>query len=252
VVEVVLGISQLVYLGAMSTLGGRLLARARRTRQLPEALLAIHFLLCCSLSYVLLSAGLVLSRDPRWAGSDLVSALVGAGQLGSALGVLAGGAFNWRVFRPGETWAAGLVAGLALAMLVGLVGNARSDAFATGTADAWYWVLYGCYAVTAVWVAIEPLRYWSLVRRRLSLGLGDPVLVDRFLLWGVGSLFRVGMLAVGAAAAMTDVTVDGGWGGALVLMATAVLGIGVAGAYWLTFFPPAAYLRRVRGAHAPA
>lgn len=249
-VEAVLGISQLVYLGAMLTLGGRLLARALRTGQLPEGLLAVHFLLCCSASYVLLSAGLVLSREARFAGSAAVPALIGAGQLGSVIGVLAGGAFNWRVFRPEARWAAGLVLGLALAMLLGLIGNARSDGFATGTRDPWYWLLYASYAVTAVWVAIEPLSYWLLVRRRLHLGLGDPVLVNRFLLWSVGSLCRVGMLLVGAAAATTDVTIDGGWGGALVLTATALLGLGVAGAYWLTFFPSAAYLRRVRGAAA--
>jgi hypothetical protein len=37
-----------------------------------------------------------------------------------------------------------------------------------------------------------------------------------------------------------------------VLTATAVLGLGVAGAYWLTFFPGEGYLRRVRGAEAAA
>jgi hypothetical protein len=177
--QAVLGVSQLVYLGAMLVLGGRLLARALRGRQLPEGLLAVHFPLCCSVSYVLLSAGLVLSRDPRFAGSSAVPLLIGAGHLGSVTGVLAGGAFTWRVFRPDAGWAAGLVAGLALVMLAGLVGNARSDGFATGTRDPWYWLLYGSYAASAVWVAIEPLRYWSLVRRRLRLGLGDPVLVNR-------------------------------------------------------------------------
>jgi hypothetical protein len=248
VVEVVLGVSQVVYLAAMGTLGGRLLRRALRTRELPEGLLAVHFLLCCTVSYVLLSAGLVLSRDPRFGGSGVVPALIGVGQLGSVLGVLAGAAFNWRVFRPEARWSAALVFCLAVAMLLGLIGNAHSDGFTTGTRDPWYWVLYGSYAVTAVWVAIEPLRYWSLVRRRLRLGLGDPVLVNRFLLWSLGSLCRVGMLVVGAAAATTDVTIDGGWGGALVLTATALLGLGVAGAYWLTFFPSESYLRRVRSA----
>ena len=46
---IALAISQLLYLIAMPTLGVRLLLLARRRRQLPEALLSAHFLLCCSL-----------------------------------------------------------------------------------------------------------------------------------------------------------------------------------------------------------
>ncbi|MBW2290433.1 MAG: hypothetical protein JRG90_21810 [Deltaproteobacteria bacterium] len=50
--------SQLVYIGVVLTLGMRLLLLAKRSRQLPEALLAAHFLLCCGLGYVVLITGL--------------------------------------------------------------------------------------------------------------------------------------------------------------------------------------------------
>ena len=34
-------------------------------------------------------------------------------------------------------------------------------------------------------VAVESFRYWLMLRRRLRLGLADPVVTNRFLLWAV-------------------------------------------------------------------
>jgi len=36
-----------------------------------------------------------------------------------------------------------------------------------------------------LWGAWESLRYFSLLRRRAALGLADPVVMQRFLLWGI-------------------------------------------------------------------
>ena len=42
------------------------------------------------------------------------------------------------------------------------------------------------FLVAMGWIAIESLRYRSLLLRRLALGLADPVLINRFGLWGSG------------------------------------------------------------------
>jgi hypothetical protein len=241
-----LGVSQLLYLGAMLGLGGRLLARALRSRDRAEAYLAVHFLLCCSFGYALLGGGLALSQSPGLLSPAAVAALVGAGQLCSGLGVLAGAAFTQCVFRPQVRWARALLGGLAGLLALSFLAGLASGGFARGAADPWYRVAYAGYVLAAAWVLAEPLRYRALMRRR-ALGLAEPLLVNRFLLWGVGSVFRFGMLVVGAVS--TAVPLEGLDAAtmALVLTTAALLGLGVAGAYWLTFFPPEAYVRLVGG-----
>ncbi len=41
-----------------------------------------------------------------------------------------------------------------------------------------------CYA----WTGFEGFRYFGMMRRRVALGLGDPLLTNRFLLWGISGL----------------------------------------------------------------
>ena len=87
---VLLGISQLVYLVAIATLGVRVLLRARRTRELPEGLLSLHLLLCCSLGYLLLVVVLSAAQTPGSLPVGVVAWLVALGHLASSVGVWAG------------------------------------------------------------------------------------------------------------------------------------------------------------------
>jgi hypothetical protein len=240
-----LGVSQALYLGAMLGLGGRLLARALRSGERAEAFLALHFLLCCALGYALLGGGLAASEGPGALAPAAAAWLVGAGQLCSSLGVLAGAAFTRLVFRPQERWARALLGALAALLALAFLGGLLGGGFARAAADPWYRVAYAGYVLAAAWVLAEPLRYHALMRRRLALGLAEPLLVNRFLLWGVGSGFRFAMLLVGAVSTAVPLHALDPASMALILTSTAALGLGVAGAYWLTFFPPAGFVRAV-------
>ena len=44
----------------------------------------------------------------------------------------------------------------------------------------------GSERVSSLWGAAESLRYFSMMRRRAKLGLADPLVTNRFLLWGLG------------------------------------------------------------------
>jgi len=93
---------------------------------------------------------------------------------------------------------------------------------------------------------LESYRYWGLLRRRAALGLADPMVMNRFFLWGTGSLFST--LAIWTAsvpyAFMSDLT--------LIVKITPVVRI-VTGAFGLVcvscllfaFLPPAWYRRHV-------
>jgi hypothetical protein len=244
---IALGISQVAYLGAMVTLGVRLVALARRTKQVPEALLAAHFLLSCTLGYILQGSGHALAMEPG-ASRPLVATILATGHAASVLGVGSVVVFNYLVFRRGTLLGRTLVV-IGIGMLVtGYAGYGASGGFWHGRPSGfWFWLLYAGFTAVSVWTLVEPLLYYVALRKRLRLGLADPLVVDRLLLWGIGSLARFAMLAVGAYS-MLHLTGDVSELAAIAaptLFASGIAGLIVAICYGLAFFPPRAYRQAV-------
>ena len=115
------------------------------------------------------------------------------------------------------------------------------------------------------WASFESFRYWRAMRKREALGLADPVVTNRFLLW---TLWTGGVtLLPGLALALRAVTIVFVGEGAvteeiaaryqpilLPLMRTlflVIIPIAVA-SLSLSFFPPRAYLDRMRARAADA
>jgi len=246
---IALGLSQLAYLCAMATLGVRLALLARRTRQVPELLLAAHFLLCCTFGYALQGSGHALAIEPG-ASRPLVATLLSLGHGASVLGVASVLAFNYWVFRRGTTLGRGLLAGGVAWLVVGYIGCAASGAFWHGRPEGlWFWLLYSGFTAASLWTLSEPLLYFAALRKRLRLGLAEPLVVDRFLLWGVGSVARFAMLAIGAFSmlSMSGDTSDLAAIAAPTFLASGLAGIVVAVSYGLAFFPPRSYVAFVAG-----
>jgi hypothetical protein len=93
------------------------------------------------------------------------------------------------------------------------------------------------------WAGLESFAYYRRVRRRLALGLSDPVVVNRFLLWAVTG-FAIGLLATVIAVLLLQgraILVDP-------IALSVISGASVFGgtAWLLTFLPPAFYLDFVR------
>lgn len=88
----------------------------------------------------------------------------------------------WQVFRPGRRWAAALAWGIILLLLAHFIGYATN---LIGPFDR-PWRYAECIGpiIARVWFALEAFRYALLLRRRQRLGLGDPVVANRFWLWG--------------------------------------------------------------------
>ena len=100
------------------------------------------------------------------------------------------------------------------------------------------------------WLAFEALRYWDQLRRRASLGLSSPLMVNRMLLYGIGSALSAAILfsAPLAAAIGVDPFTHP------VFQATnAVLGTPIGIVYYLALVPPARYRAWIeREAPAPS
>ena len=99
-----------------------------------------------------------------------------------------------------------------------------------------------------LWGCIEAQHYHAAMRRRLALGLADPVVTNRFLLWGIA-------MGAGVMAALTGLfmTIFGMVGPeAWPYVVLGVFATVSPVAQWFAFFPPRGYCEWVQGPAAEA
>ena len=230
--------------------GMRLLLLARQTRQLPETLMGLGLIVTAVLGGPLAGAG----RHPSLLGTELGATLFACGMSLVQLGIACFYAFTWQVFRRHSTTALLflLLACVALgATGHGLVATSIGDSMDEIYAHtrAWAMGVVGLLGVAFAWTAAESLAYHRKLSRRLALGLAEPEVANRFWLWGVGALGVAGVSAVmlvpmsRGIPPLQDPTI-------LVLMS---VGSVLSSFCWFfAFFPPRAYLERVREQSATA
>lgn len=224
----VLGLVGMLAFTAVSfAVGVRLLWLARRTRELPELAIGASFLLAGGLGGTLT----VLAGERS-------VALFAVGSLLVDLGVACLAVFTWRVFRPDAAWGAALFAACLAGFAIGFLGKLVTGGFGTPTTSLWDWITLLSRMAMYGWGACESLIHHLAGRRRLRLGLADPLVVNRFLLWAIG------LFAVFAIWAQLAVVMVVGVDPRVTFLGTALLGFVCAGALWLAFFPPSSYRRR--------
>ena len=165
--------------------GVRLLALWWRTRELPELLMGIGVLGIGPVGFGLMMVGVgLMDSDPA-----LGNAAFAGGTISSAAGVIAKAVFNWRVYRKRSPLA--IAAALAIAGSLMVLGLHVMDGrwVSTGTL-VWDGLLRSSAQVGCLlWGATESLLYWQKMKKRQRLGLADAVVVNRFLMWGIGAGF---------------------------------------------------------------
>lgn len=236
----------LVSLGLL-LLGLRLLGLSRRSGKTPERWLGLAFACAGAGVWLLLLAALGDLAPER---ARLLALAAQAGLTGAVAFLVV---FAWRTFRAGSSAARTL----ALALL-GANLAAGAAVVATGVP-----VPAGPLGLTMVlarsaalsWLFVESTLFALRMRRRLALGLAEPIVANRFLLWSIwtGALAGIPLfvLALRAAGAL-EAPAPGEPLSAAARAALAVLGLGgavAAGAGWLAFFPPVAYRRWVAAGH---
>mgnify|MGYP006337394957 CR=1 FL=1 len=227
------------FLAVSLAVGTRLLLLARRTRRLPELAMGLNFLLAGFIGYALLVAAesLHLFAEP----------LAGYGSFFGVTGISLGGVFvclfTQRVFHPHSR--------VALAALVLLSGwfvlasygawvlNVENEQQGFGVWLGRWGSNLGMFAVYG-WSTSASLRYYARMRRRVRIGIGDPLVANRFLLWGIGTLatLLVALLYIGT-------QLFGHYelpASLLGVSSTPVLASAIA--EWLAFLPPRSYRER--------
>jgi hypothetical protein len=247
-------LATLGFVAASALVAGRLLWLARRTRQRPELLLGLGIGGTAVLGYgVLIAAAILRGGTGTEATTGLERVLHAAGAILHDAGVSMVVLFVLTVFRPRERWARGLATAMGLALWGGHVGWELSNGYrSTLPGNAFWWLRYAVIWSYPLWTMVESYRYYGILRRRLALGLADPLVTNRFLLWGTASLgtalatwtASLPYFLVGDAAAVLR------WSPPI-QVATATIGVATVTLYGFTFFAPAWYRRRIAGA-APA
>jgi hypothetical protein len=225
-------------------IGVRLVLLSRRTGARPELYLGVGLLLTGGLGYGLVAGSAIAAAS---LGAD-ARGLRGIGLFGLLLhhiGVAWNLAFIVTVFRPTERWARALAVTLLAILAASWIGMVFGDQPA-GALRGGGWYRLGS-AVTAnypFWITFEALHYYGLMRRRQAIGLADPVVTNRFLLWGIASLFAAAAVWTAALPGLlVSSMAEQARLAPLILSVTGILGIGSIATYWLTFFPPRWYLR---------
>lgn len=180
-------------------------------------------------------------------GTPLGDALAVACRVGVSASVSCLLLFTRVAFRPGSRSGGALVAGLVLAMLAGFVGSGTlGDWGGFRNDNPWIWLEEGAHLAAYLWASAEAAAYYAKLRRRRQLGLADPLVVNRILLWAVyGGAFAVYQLVWMAVVA---------WSEDLTALDPLLVALSVGGqvALWLAFAPPLPYRRWLASASTQA
>jgi hypothetical protein len=215
--------------------GGRLLWLARRTRQVPEALIGLSLFLLGGVGYPL---------HALWQGLDALPGLQVTMSVVHGLLQLVGQSaqvfFAWLVFRRQDAWAAGICAVYSAALVLLFLWQTLAPGWSVFVREGtgpWNLLMYPIL-FSLGWMTYEPLAYYAKLRKRMALGLADPVTTDRLRLWGLASLCALltTLLSFALKKAGVAMTIE------VTGLFVGPLGVLSAGLMWLAFIPPRRYL----------
>ncbi len=241
------GIDQSTYLAnavaclAFFVMGVRLLRLGLRSGEAPERRLGAAFLFW-GLSYVLYyPPSLALAEG------TLQSICFFLAEVASDAGTIYLALVIRCVFRSRESWASWLVGAIAVSLIAGLGGSYWVGDLERISAlnNLWFWLSLAGDATTMVWIAIEGLQNYRKACQRRRLGLCEPLVCNRYLLWGLtGAVWILYDFAI--LAEYIDYEITEQWSTPLDVLVSS-LDVFAAGIIWFVFFPPAFYRRWIRG-----
>ena len=227
----------------------RLLRMAARTRKAPELAMGLY----CA--FVPMGAALfgvayaantdaTMESTTLWLLSALSTLCIGVGAVALAVGI-------WRIFRPGERWAAALAMGLGVWIGAGWLACVLPGETVTLADTTWTNLLFLAGRLSVYgFGAFEAFRYSAMLQRRVALGLADPVSAHQIRLWGVAWVC-VAVLGTTSVVIMHfggEAAFEWAWPPLLLSGLNAAAWV----CTWLAFFPPVSYQRWVERARAEA
>lgn len=226
-----------VFLGLFTVasfiVGIRLLARGLSAKTRPEMFLGAHALLIASGNVIIQGAVLVGLHGTR-----LASIVVRTGGIIVDTGYMLFAWFCVEVYRPELP----ILRKIAFLLLVAITVVQPIGVLFEPTVEPIFYAEQVLRVASYAWGSYEGFRFYSIMRRRAEYGMGDPLVENRFLLWGVATtlalLILIAMVITFKWTALSEI-------GSLTLSIGAVLTVPTVFLVWLAFFPPNWYRKRV-------
>ena len=178
--------------------GVRLIARSRESHGVPELLMGLSYVTAPALGYPMAIVSAMLTNRAIAVPTYVV------GEVLLVFGCCCFLFFTVKVFRPGAQWAIWSAAvGSAILVWSGygithaFLSTANSEESAA-LARTPLGVMVLVLMLSYVWTALEGMRYYRMMRKRMALGLADPVVTNRFFLWGCSGLTSLMWISVSA------------------------------------------------------
>jgi hypothetical protein len=231
------------YLGAAiaglvyCALGTRLLRLAARSRSASDWLLGSSCVLWM-LGYGFWVTAIAFQLQPVLESDLLITSRI-LDSLGN--GVFA--YFPLLAFRRGSSWGRWLSAGLVTCAVVGTAGSIRAGDL-EGVApltNLWWWLDWFSGLAPAIWIGSEGFHHYGMSRRRIRLGLCEPIVSHRSLLWGFAGVFWI-LLECVVVVQYIEFWATRRWSVGLDYL-VGICELGALTMIWLIFFPPAIYRR---------
>ncbi len=217
--------------------GFRLGQVASRTGERPERLLSAMFVFS-GVSYILYVVPMAIPIEALWKPFNF------AGRVIYLPAPVLIAMFTREVFRsdtPLSTW---MVYATSVLLIVGVgVSAMMGDWEGFSLSNPFFWFEWVGYTIPFAWAGLEALGQYRSLLRRQRLGLCDPLVCNRFLLWSVFGLVQVA-LSVVLLQMYADFETNNAFSAFLDGL-TGVLEIFSLGLIWLVFFPPRLYQQLV-------
>ena len=227
------------FITASLVLGTRLILLWRRTREWPELTIGAAFWLAGGLGYTAwLVIGVLMNAEASLATIKQAATL---GLASTVLGAICHGIGTVIIFRSGKRWARVFATCMALALLASWCFYVSRP---TGQSTPQFWLTIAMASPLYLWSAIEAISLGGVLQKRARLGLSDPLVANRTMLFGLCSAAVVVSITISYSSQLVFGATPPVWTATL---ASSSLLIG-AGAIWLGFFPPASYRARIERA----
>jgi hypothetical protein len=224
--------------------GFSLIRLSWQSQRPPDLLLGMSFFLW-GLSYACWQIPIATANQP------LTQPLFFAGRIFTHAGTIFFASFTWVEFRNHSRWAKYLVFAIAISLLVGVAASIAVGDWEgiRPISNAWWWVEWAASLVAMSWVGVEGFIEYPKARKRVQMGLCDPLVCNRFLIWGITGVAT----AIYSWVLMHQTTgfeSNGSWSIPLDRV-NGTIEVATVALVYLIYFPPRFYQRWVAGA-APA
>lgn len=159
--------------------GTRLIRLSWRSQKSPELLLGSSLLLW-GLAYV-------CWQIPIEMDNPLTQPLFFAARIFTDAATIVFAIFIWIAFRSRARWAKTLVFAIAIGVFTGIAGSIAVGDWGgiQPISNPWWWADWAAGLVALSWVGVEGFIHYRNARPRVRLGLCDPLVCNRYLLWGI-------------------------------------------------------------------